>query len=110
VWVASVPGPGTGDTHPRRGGPPAPGRPVRAQEGQAGGYHFNLVASNGEVVATSESYRSKAGALNGIGSVQRHAAGAASTTKPAASLTAHYFASDGGRRPGETLVGMAVSA
>jgi uncharacterized protein YegP (UPF0339 family) len=35
-----------------------------------------LVASNGEVIATSEAYQSKASAVNGIESVQRHAAGA----------------------------------
>jgi uncharacterized protein YegP (UPF0339 family) len=46
------------------------------KRGQAGGYHFNLVAGNGEVIATSEAYQSKGSALNGIESVQRHAAGA----------------------------------
>jgi uncharacterized protein len=44
--------------------------------GQTGSYHFNLVTSNGEVIATSESYQSKASALNEIESVQRNAAGA----------------------------------
>jgi uncharacterized protein len=34
------------------------------------------VATNGEVIATSETYQSKASALNGIESVQRNAAGA----------------------------------
>jgi uncharacterized protein YegP (UPF0339 family) len=46
------------------------------KRGQTGSYHFNLVATNGEIIATSETYQSKASALNGIGSVQRHAAGA----------------------------------
>ena len=31
-----------------------------------GGFRFNLVASNGEVIATSEGYKAKAGAMNGI--------------------------------------------
>jgi uncharacterized protein len=35
-----------------------------------------LVASNGDVIATSETYQSKASALNGVESVQRHAGGA----------------------------------
>jgi uncharacterized protein len=35
-----------------------------------------LVASNGEVIAISETYQSKASALNGIESVQRHVGGA----------------------------------
>jgi uncharacterized protein YegP (UPF0339 family) len=33
----------------------------------------NLLATNGQVIATSESYESKAGALNGIDSVKRNA-------------------------------------
>jgi uncharacterized protein YegP (UPF0339 family) len=43
---------------------------------QAGDYNFNLVATNGEVIATSESYKTKASAVNGIESVRRNAAGA----------------------------------
>jgi uncharacterized protein YegP (UPF0339 family) len=43
----------------------------------AGGqFHFNLVASNGQVIATSETYESKAAALNGIESVKENAPGA----------------------------------
>jgi uncharacterized protein YegP (UPF0339 family) len=38
-----------------------------------GGYHFNLVATNGEVIASSETYTSKSGALNGIESVRQNA-------------------------------------
>ena len=34
-------------------------------------YRFNLKAANGEIVATSEGYESKNGALNGIDAVQR---------------------------------------
>lgn len=40
---------------------------------KSGEYRFRLKAGNGEVIATSEGYSSKAGALNGIESVQRNA-------------------------------------
>jgi uncharacterized protein YegP (UPF0339 family) len=46
------------------------------QQGSTGKYHFNLVATNGQVIASSESYESKASALNGIESVKRNASGA----------------------------------
>jgi uncharacterized protein YegP (UPF0339 family) len=40
----------------------------------AGGqFRFNLLASNGQVIASSEAYTTKAAALNGIDSVKRHA-------------------------------------
>lgn len=47
------------------------------KKGQKGGFHFNLLASNGQVIATSEHYESKASALNGIKSVQTNAPDAA---------------------------------
>jgi uncharacterized protein YegP (UPF0339 family) len=40
----------------------------------AGQFRFNLVASNGQVIASSEAYTTKAAALGGIDSVRRHAA------------------------------------
>jgi uncharacterized protein len=43
------------------------------KKGMTGTFHFNLHAANGEVVATSESYESKQGALNGIESVRKNA-------------------------------------
>lgn len=43
------------------------------KEGGTGKFHFNLVATNGQVIATSESYESKSAALNGIESVKRNA-------------------------------------
>jgi uncharacterized protein len=46
------------------------------KQGSTGNYHFNLVAPNGEIIATSESYEGKAGAVNGIESVKRNAAAA----------------------------------
>lgn len=39
-------------------------------------YRFRLKAGNGEIIAVGEAYESKAGALNGIDSVRRNAAGA----------------------------------
>ncbi|MEV4736118.1 MULTISPECIES: YegP family protein [unclassified Microbacterium] len=40
---------------------------------RSGGHRFRLKAGNGEVIATSESYTSKSGALSGIDSVRRNA-------------------------------------
>lgn len=40
---------------------------------KAGEYRFRLKARNGEVIATSEGYKSKAGCLNGIESVKKNA-------------------------------------
>ncbi len=43
------------------------------KKGSTDKFHFNLVASNGQVIATSETYESKSAALNGIESVQKNA-------------------------------------
>ena len=44
-------------------------------EDKSGEFRFRLKAGNGEVIATSsESYSSKAAALNGIESIQKNAA------------------------------------
>jgi uncharacterized protein YegP (UPF0339 family) len=43
------------------------------KKGTTGKFHFNLVATNGQVIATSEAYESKAAALNGIESVKKNA-------------------------------------
>jgi uncharacterized protein YegP (UPF0339 family) len=45
-------------------------------KGSTGKFRFNLVATNGQVIATSESYESKSAALNGIESVKRNATAA----------------------------------
>ena len=42
----------------------------------AGKFRFNLVAGNGQVIASSEAYESKSSALNGIESVKANAANA----------------------------------
>jgi uncharacterized protein YegP (UPF0339 family) len=43
------------------------------KKGSTGKFHFNLLAGNGQVIATSETYESKESALNGIKSVQTNA-------------------------------------
>ncbi|MBT2473335.1 YegP family protein [Microbacterium sp. ISL-103] len=43
---------------------------------KSGEYRFRLKSGNGEVIAISEGYSSKASALNGIDSVRRNAADA----------------------------------
>lgn len=43
---------------------------------KGGQYRFNLTATNGQVIATSESYSSKASAKAGIESVRTNAPGA----------------------------------
>ncbi|WGM22847.1 DUF1508 domain-containing protein (plasmid) [Paenarthrobacter sp. OM7] len=40
---------------------------------KSGGYRFRLKAGNGEVIASSESYTTKAAALNGVASVKNNA-------------------------------------
>ena len=47
------------------------------KKGDSGKYHFNLVAGNGQVIATSETYERKRSALAGIESVRKNAPGAA---------------------------------
>lgn len=42
----------------------------------AGGHRFRLKAGNGEVIASSESYTTRAAAKNGVESVKNNAPGA----------------------------------
>jgi hypothetical protein len=42
----------------------------------AGKFHFNLLATNGRVIATSEVYNTRAAAMNGIASIRKNAADA----------------------------------
>ena len=46
------------------------------KKGASGKYHFNLVAANGQVIATSEAYEQKQSAPHGIESVKQNAPGA----------------------------------
>ena len=43
---------------------------------KAGEYRFHLKAANGEIIASSEGYKTKAGAENGIESIKANAASA----------------------------------
>ena len=43
------------------------------KKGSSGKYHFNLVAGNGQVIATSETYEKKSSAVQGIESVKKNA-------------------------------------
>ena len=43
------------------------------KKGSTGKFRFNLVATNGQVIATNEAYESNASALEGIESVKRNA-------------------------------------
>jgi uncharacterized protein YegP (UPF0339 family) len=43
------------------------------KKGPTGKFRFNLVATNGQVIATSEAYESKASAIKGIEAVKRNA-------------------------------------
>lgn len=43
------------------------------KEGTSGKWHFNLKASNGQVIGTSQSYETESGAKNGISSVKTNA-------------------------------------
>ncbi|HQR06326.1 MAG TPA: YegP family protein [Gemmatales bacterium] len=56
-----------------------------------GQFYFNLKAGNGEVVLTSEQYTSKAGAKNGIASVQNNADDASRYETKTAKNGKHYF-------------------
>ena len=46
------------------------------KKGSGGQFHFNLVAANGEIVATSERYTTKDAAIKGTDAVKRAAAAA----------------------------------
>ena len=60
-------------------------------EGNKQPYHWVLKAPNHEVVLTSETYKSKQGALNGISSVQRHCEDNSNYVKKTAKDDKPYF-------------------
>ncbi|MGL5532141.1 MAG: YegP family protein [Plesiomonas shigelloides] len=60
----------------------------KASDGQ---FMFNLKASNGEIILTSERYTTKAAALNGIESVQKNATDEAHFELKVASSNKPYF-------------------
>ena len=64
-----------------------PGKFV-VKKGTTGKFRFTLLSTNGQVVATSQTYETKRAALNGIASVQRLAAGAGIVDTTSAAATA----------------------
>ena len=48
-------------------------RAVETKEAKNGKWHFNLKASNGQVIGSSQMYASKSGMQNGIKSVMKNA-------------------------------------
>ena len=73
-WI----GPEQASYDPGRAG----GGQVRPQEGADRQVSFKLVAGNRQVIATSETYESKASAINGMESVKRKAPTLRSTSRP----------------------------
>ena len=59
--------------------------------GKSGQVHFNLLASNRRVVLTSEAYKRKQSALNGIASVKKNAKKRDNFEKRIAKNGKHYF-------------------
>ncbi len=57
----------------------------------SGQFMFNLKAANGQVILTSELYREKGSALDGIASVRKHAAAAANFEEKASSKGQPFF-------------------
>jgi uncharacterized protein len=55
------------------------------KKGSSGKYHFNLVAGNGQIIATSEQYERKASALKGSSRSRRTLPTPRSTTRPGTS-------------------------
>ena len=59
--------------------------------GHDGKHRFNLVASNGQVILTSQGYKDKAGCQNGIESVRKNGVDAARFEKKTSSDGKFYF-------------------
>ena len=60
----------------------------KAKNGQ---FHFNLLATNGQVILTSELYASKAGARKGIASVRENSTDESRYIRLADKRKQHYF-------------------
>ena len=85
------------------------------RKGSTGKFRFNLVATNGQVIATSEAYETKARALAGVESVRKNAAGATlvdetapAAAKPAAKAAAKPAARSAAK-PARTAASKATS-
>lgn len=59
--------------------------------GKSGQFRFNLLASNRRVILTSEAYKRKESALNGIASVKKNAKKRDNFEKRTAKNGKHYF-------------------
>ena len=64
---------------------------VEIARGESGQFHFNLLASNRQVVLTSDAYRRKHSALNGIASVKKNAKQRDNFERRTATNRKHYF-------------------
>ncbi|MGE8361822.1 YegP family protein [Pseudomonas sp.] len=60
----------------------------KAKDGQ---FHFNLIAGNGEIILTSELYKAKDSALNGIESVRKNVTREGAFEVRASTSDKHYF-------------------
>jgi len=56
-----------------------------------GDYHFNLLASNGQIIMSSEMYKSKASAENGIASIKKNGGSDANFERLVSSNGKPYF-------------------
>lgn len=60
----------------------------KAKDGQ---FHFNLLASNGQVILSSEMYKTRDSALNGIESVKKNSQRDGAFQTKTSSSDKHYF-------------------
>ncbi|AQZ31948.1 hypothetical protein BHQ29_00750 [Pseudomonas sp. LPH1] len=60
----------------------------KAKDGQ---FHFNLLATNGQVILSSEMYKAKDSALNGIESVRKNSQREGAFETKTSSNDKHYF-------------------
>jgi uncharacterized protein len=60
-------------------------------KGKSGQFHFNLLASNRRVILTSEAYKQKQSAVNGIASVKKNARKRDNFERRVAKNGKHYF-------------------
>ena len=59
--------------------------------GKGDKFYFNLTAANGQVILSSQGYANKAGAKNGIASVQKNAGNDANFDRKESKDGKHYF-------------------
>ncbi|MDP8938482.1 MAG: YegP family protein [Actinomycetota bacterium] len=89
-----------------------PGKYV-IKKGSTGKFRFSLLSTNGQVVATSETYNSKASCMNGVRSVQKLAADAVvedQTTKEWAAAESDRKAAAAAKKARKTVKGGAKKA